>query len=403
MPLSDMAIKKANPNDKKQKMFDGGGLYLEVAPSGGKLWRLKYRFGGKEKLLSLGPYPTISLKDAREKREAAKRLLLDHQDPGEVKKARKLAAVYGGEDSFEYVAREWIENNSRTWVESHTARLVRRLEQYVFPWIGKRKVSQITPPELLSLVRQLEKRGTVETAHRVFACCGQIFRYAVATGRTERDITGDLRGALTPVREKHLASITDPREIGKLLDSIDAYDGFPITRLALLLAPLVFVRPVELRKAEWKEFDFDEAEWRIPPERMKMKVKHIVPLSRQALDILLELHKLTGKSRYLFPGARTNSRPMSDATLINALRRMGYSKEEMTAHGFRSMASTLLNEQGYNRDWIERQLAHAERNNVRAAYNYAEYLPERRQMMQKWADYLDSLKQGADRALFHQK
>jgi len=403
MPLSDMAIKKANPNDKKQKMFDGGGLYLEVAPSGGKLWRLKYRFGGKEKLLSLGPYPTISLKDAREKREAAKRLLLDHQDPGEVKKAQKLAAVYGGEDSFEYVAREWIENNSRTWVESHTARLARRLEQYVFPWIGKRKVSQITAPELLSLVRQLEKRGTVETAHRVFACCGQIFRYAVATGRTERDITGDLRGALTPVRETHLASITDPREIGKLLDSIDAYDGFPVTRLALLLAPLVFVRPVELRKAEWKEFDFDEAEWRIPPERMKMKVKHIVPLSRQALDILLELHKLTGKSRYLFPGARTNSRPMSDATLINALRRMGYSKEEMTAHGFRSMASTLLNEQGYNRDWIERQLAHAERNNVRAAYNYAEYLPERRRMMQKWADYLDSLKQGADRALFHQK
>jgi len=392
MPLSDIAIKKAKSSDKKQKMFDGGGLYLEVAPSGGKLWRFKYRFGGKEKLLSLGPYPLISLKDAREKRDAAKRLLLESQDPGEIKKAQKLAAVYGGEDSFEYVAREWIENNSRTWVESHTVRLARRLEQYVFPWIGKRKVNQITAPELLSLVRQLEKRGTLETAHRVFACCGQIFRYAVATGRTERDITPDLRGALTPVREKHLASITDPREIGKLLDSIDAYDGFPVTRFALLLAPLVFVRPVELRKAEWKEFDFDEAEWRIPPERMKMKVKHIVPLSRQALAILADLHKLTGKSRYLFPGARTNSRPMSDATLINALRRMGYSKEEMTAHGFRSLASTLLNEQGYNRDWIERQLAHAERNNVRAAYNYAEYLPERRRMMQKWADYLDSLR-----------
>jgi len=392
MPLSDMAIRKAIPTDKKQKLFDGGGLYLEVAPSGGKLWRLKYRFGGKEKLLSLGPYPLISLKDAREKRDAAKRLLLESKDPGEVKKIQKMAAIYGGEDSFECVAREWIESRSRTWVESHSIRLIRRLEQYAFPWIGKRKVNQITPPELLSVVRQLEKRGTIETAHRVFACCGQVLRYAVATGRTDRDITIDLRGALTPVKEKHLASITDPREIGKLLTAIDAYDGFPVTRYALLLAPLVFVRPVELRKAEWKEFNFDEAEWRIPPERMKMKVKHIVPLSRQALEILLELRKVTGKGRYLFPGARTNNRPMSDATLINALRRMGYSNKEMTAHGFRSMASTLLNEQGYNRDWIERQLAHAERNNVRAAYNYAEYLPERRTMMQAWADYLDSLK-----------
>lgn len=392
MSLSDMAIKKAQPTDKKQKMFDGGGLYLEIAPSGGKLWRMKYRFGGKEKLLSFGPYPLLSLKDAREKRDAAKKLLLDHQDPGEVKRAQKLAAVYGGDESFEYVAREWIENNSRTWVESHSARIARRLEKYVYPWIGKRKVSQITAPELLSLVRQLEKRGTIETAHRVFALCGQVLRYAVATGRAERDITPDLRGALIPAKEKHLASITEPREIGKLLLAIDHYDGFPVTRYALLLAPLVFLRPGELRKGEWKEIDFDEAEWRIPAHRMKMNIKHIVPLSRQALEILTELRQLTGDGVYMFPGARSNSRPMSDATVLNALRRMGYAKEEMTAHGFRSMASTLLNEQGYNGDWIERQLAHAERNNVRAAYNYAEYLPERRKMMQEWSDYLEGLK-----------
>jgi integrase len=304
---------------KSKKCSTAAGLYLEVAPSGGKLWRLKYRFGGKEKLLALGPYPLVGLKEAREKRDAAKKLLLDHQDPGEVKRAQKLATVYGVEESFEYVAREWIEHNSRTWVESHSSRIARRLEQYVFPWIGKRRVSQITAPELLSVVRQLEKRGTIETAHRVFALCGQVLRYAVAAGRAERDITPDLRGALTPVKETHLASITEPREIGRLLAAIDAYDGFPVTRYALLLAPLVFLRPGEFRKGEWKEIDFEEAEWRIPAHRMKMKIKHIVPLSRQALEILTELRQLTGTGTYMFPGARSNSRPMSDATVLNAL------------------------------------------------------------------------------------
>jgi integrase len=314
------------------------------------------------------------------------------KDPNEVKLAQKLAAVYGGEEKFEHVARELIENNSRAWVESRSSRFARRLEQYVYPWIGKRRVSQITAPELLSLVRQLEKRGAIETAHRVFALCGQTLRYAAATGRAKRDIIPDLRGALIPAKEKTWPPSSNQKEIGKLLAAIDRYDGFPVTRYALLLAPLVFLRPGELRKDEWQEVGFDEAKWRLPSRRMKMKVKHIVPLSSQALEILSELHKLTGAGQYLFPGARSNSRPMSDAAIINALRRMGYAKEEMTARSFRSMASSLLNEQGYNGDWIERQLAHAERNNVRAAYNYAEYLPERRKMMPEWADYLEGLR-----------
>ena len=286
MPLSDLAIKKVQTTGKQQKLFDGGGLFLEVNVSGSKLWRMKYRFGGKEKLLSIGPYPLISLKDARDKRDDAKRLILDGQDPSEVKKAKKLTAIYGGEDSFESVAREWIDHNSAVWVESHKVRILRRLESYVFPWIGKRTIGQLTHPELLSVVRKLEDRGVVETAHRVMAVCGQILRYAVATGRADRDITTDLRGALKPVKEKHLASITEPKQIGRLLLAIDSYDGYPVTSYALLLAPLVVVRPVELRKAEWKEINFEESEWRIPPERMKMRVKHIVPLSQQALDIL---------------------------------------------------------------------------------------------------------------------
>lgn len=390
MPLTELQIKNAKPTEKVQRLFDGGGLYLEISPSGGKLWRLKYRVDGREKRLSFGPYPTVTLKEAREKREKAKKLLVDGIDPGAAKKAEKEAEA----GSFEAVTKEWLDKYNPSWTPGHADRIARRLERDVFPWLGGKPINQITPPELLSTLRRVETRGHVETAHRILASCGQVFRYAIATGRAEKDITQDLRGALPPVKVKHLASIIDPKEIGAMLRAFDEYDGSFITKCALKLTPLVFVRPGELRQAKWTEINFEDKEWRIPAERMKMRVMHIVPLSRQAIEILQELQPFTGKSDFLFPGARTTTRPMSNATIINALRRMGYTKDEMTAHGFRSMASTILNEQGYNRDWIERQLAHSESNTVRAAYNYAEYLPERRKMMQEWADYLDILKTG---------
>jgi integrase len=266
----------------------------------------------------------------------------------------------------------------------------------VFPWLGARPIGEITGPELLTALRRVENRGVVETAHRVMQNCSQVFRYAVATGRAQRDPTFDLRGALPPVRSNHFASITEPKAIGGLLRAIDVYKGSFITQCALRLAPLVFVRPGELRRAEWAEFDLDASEWRIPASKMKMRVMHIVPLSAQAVSILRDLRPLTGTVKYVFPGTRGKDRPMSENTVLAALRRMGYGTDDMTGHGFRSMASTILNEQGWNRDAIERQLAHAERDNVRAAYNYAEHMPERRKMMQQWADYLDGLKAGAD-------
>ena len=391
MPLTDLSIRKLNPGPKFQRFFDGGGLYLEVSPAGGKHWRLKYRFGGKEKRLTFGPYPIVSLKEARIKRDDARKMLANGIDPGMAKQAEKVAAA----GTFEAISREWLAKYSASWTAGHAERIQRRLERDVFPWLGHRPINQITPPELLSVLRRVEERGIIETAHRALANSGQIFRYAIATGRAERDISQDLRGAIPPVKKKHLASITRPDLIGPMLRAFDAYDGFFVTKCALRLAPLVFVRPGELRRGEWSEINLQTAEWRIPAERMKMRIEHIVPLSRQVLAILEDLRPLTGQGRYLFPSMRSKVRPMSDATVLNALRRLGYSKEEMTGHGFRSMASTLLNGQGWNRDWIERQLAHSESNSVRAAYNYAEYLPERRKMMQAWADYLDSLKQEA--------
>jgi integrase len=401
MPLTDTAARNAKPGDKTRKLSDEKGLYLEITPRGGRYWRLKYRFGGREKRLALGVYPDVSLKDARERRDEARKLLANGVDPGEMKKAAKRSTAEASANSFEAVAREWYAKFSPAWTESHGGRILHRLERDIFPWLGTRPISQITASELLTALRRIENRGAVETAHRAMQNCGQVFRYAVATGRAERDPTGDLRGALPPVKEKHHASITDPKAIGGLLRAMESYEGNLITRCALRLAPLVFVRPGELRKAEWSEVDLDAAEWRIPAERMKMREQHIVPLSRQAVAILEELKPLTGRGRYLFPGARTNGRPMSENTVNAALRRLGYGKNEMTGHGFRSMASTLLNEQGWHRDAIERQLAHAERNAVRAAYNYAEHLPERRRMMQAWADYLDTLSKGADVLPFH--
>jgi integrase len=395
MPLTDKALRAAKPAGKPLKLFDGGGLFLLLTPTGSRWWRLKYRFGGKEKLLSLGTFPDVSLKDARDRRDIARKQLATGIDPSAHRKIARQAGSTATADSFEVVAREWFAKFSPGWAANHSDKIIRRLERDVFPWLGKRTIREISAPELLAALRRIESRGAIETAHRVHQNCGQVFRYAVATGRAERDPAADLRGALPPVKQKHHASITDPKSIGELLRAIEGYKGLFPTRCALRLAPLVFVRPGELRKAEWTEFDLDAAEWRIPAERMKMREQHIVPLSMQAVALLRELHALTGGGRYVFPGARTNGRPMSENAVLAALRRMGYAKDQMTGHGFRSMASTLLNEQGWHRDAIERQLAHAERDNVRAAYNYAEHLPERRRMMQGWADYLDGLCAGA--------
>ncbi len=393
-PLTDTKIRTAKPAEKPQKFFDGGGLFLLVTPTGGKLWRFKYRFGGSEKLLSIGTYPQTSLAEARQKRDHASTLLAKGIDPGVNKKAQKAAASQEAE-TFEVIAREWYGKFSPSWATSHAKTTIRRLELFIFPWLGARPVKTITAPELLAALRRIEVKGALETAHRVKQVCGQVLRYAIATGRAERDPSGDLRGAIPPSSGKHMATITDPKEIAGLLRSIDDYRGSIVTRCALQLAPLVFVRPGELRQAEWTEFNLETAEWRIPAEKMKAGAVHIIPLSSQALDILREIHPLTGHGRYVFPSPRTDSRPMSSNAILSALRRMGYAKDEMSGHGFRSMASTLLNEQGWNRDAIERQLAHAERNNVRAAYNHAEFMPERKKMMQSWADYLDGIKSGA--------
>lgn len=389
--LTDTKVRTVKPKEKPFKIADGKGLFLVVQPNGSKYWRFRYRFADKEKLLALGIYPDVTLADARRKRDDARKLLADAVDPGMAKQLKKRAQRLTAENSFETIAREWHIKFSSKWTEEHGGKILVRLEKDIFPWLGARPITEINAPELLSVLRRIENRGALETAHRTLQYCGQVFRYAIATGRAERDISFDLRGAIPPVKKRHLASITNPKQIGTLLRALKDYNGHLITKCALQLAPLIFVRPGELRQAEWSEINFEIAEWRIPAEKMKMRITHIVPLSTQALAILQEIKYLTGNGKYVFPSLRTLSRPMSNNAVLAALRRLGYAKDEMTGHGFRSMASTLLNEQGWNRDAIERQLAHAERNNIRAAYNYAEYLPERRKMMQHWADYLESL------------
>lgn len=391
MTLTVVEIKNAKPKDKPYKMADEKGLYLLINPNGSKLWKFKYRFAGFEKKLSFGAFPDVSLSAAREARDEARRQLANKIDPGILKNSIKRSKIMAAENCFEAVAREWHAKNSPAWSKNHGERILIRLEQNIFPWLGKRPINEITAPEVLSALRRIENRGAVETAHRVSQMCGQVFRYAIVIGKAERNPAADLRGALPPVKQKHHASIIDPAEIGKLLRAISEYQGNFVTKCALQLAPLFFVRPGELRHAEWIEFDLEKAEWRIPAKKMKMKEQHIVPLSTQSIEILKELHAYTGSGKYLFPSLRSTVRPMSENTVLAALRRLGYSSNEMTGHGFRSMASTLLNEHDWNRDAIERQLAHAERNNIRAAYNYAEYLPERRKMMQWWADYLYKL------------
>lgn len=391
--LNDVQCKNAKPKDKDYKLSDGGGLYLLVKSTGSKYWRMNYRFNGKAKTLAIGVYPVITLSKARDEKEKAKVRLSDGIDPCEYKKASKKDE---DPDSFEHVAREWHTKFKANWSTDYADRVLTGLGNDVFPWIGKKPVKDVSAPELLSVLRRIESRGAIDAAHRIQQICGRVFRYAVATGRAERDPSGDLKGAIPPAKEKHYSSIKDPKKIGDLLRAIDDYQGHFVSKCALRLAPLVFVRPGELRHAEWSEIDLDKAEWRIPGEKMKKGQLHIVPLSSQALAILEEIRPLTGSGKYVFPSVRTNSRPISENTLNAGLRRLGYTKDEMTGHGFRSMASTLLNEQGWHHDAIERQLAHAEPNAIRAAYNYAEHLPERRKMMQAWADYLDGLKKGGN-------
>ncbi len=395
IPLSDMKVQKTKQKNKRVTLFDGGGLFLLVTPSGGKLWRFKYRFEGKEKLLAFGSYPEISLMDARHRRDDARKLLANNVDPGAVRKAQKQAKVEETA-TFEVIAREWHSRYTPTWKSRHADGLIKRLQRDVFPYIGARPIKDIKATELLTVLRRIESRGALETAHRARSICGQIFRYAVATGRCERDPSGDLKGALPPVQTINRAAITEPKKVGELLRAIDGYQGGFVVQCALRLAPLFFVRPGELRHAEWSEIDFDNAEWNIPAGKMKMKEPHLVPLSKQAIEILKELKKLTGEGRYLFPSGRSFDRPMSDNAILAALRRMGYSKDEMSGHGFRAMARTILDEVLQVRpEFIEHQLAHVVRDPLGRAYNRTHHLNERRKMMQQWADYLDGLKTGA--------
>lgn len=395
MPLNDRRIKSARPKDKPYKLYDFDGLYLHVTEKGHKWWRFRYHFDRKEKLLSLGTYPEISLADARQRRDDARKQVAHGIDPCAVRKAQKKAEVEETE-TFEVIAREWFGKHEPTWALSHSTKIIRALERDIFPWIGSRAIKEIKAPELLMTLRRIESRGAIDTAHRMRFICGQVFRYGIATGRTERDPAADLRGALPPVKKEHLGAITEPAEVGALLRAIDNYRGSYVTQCALRLAPLVFVRPGELRHAEWVEINLDEAVWNIPGHKMKMRQPHLVHLSKQAVAILRELQPLTGTGKYVFPSARSASRPMSNNAILAALRRMGYEKEEMTGHGFRAMARTILDEVLQVRpDFIEHQLAHAVRDPNGRAYNRTAHLVERKKMMQKWADYLDDLKVGA--------
>jgi integrase len=396
VPLSDIQVRNSKPNEKEYKLYDGGGLFLLVTPSGGKLWNLKYRFEEKEKRLSFGAYPEISLSDARQRRDDARKLVANGVDPGAVKKAHKAAGEQQAENSFEVIAREWHGKFLSGKSDSYRDKILANFERDVFPWVGKRPIVEIKAPELLMMLRRIEARGSLETAHRTRSACSQVLRYAVATGRAERDCAADLRGALPPYKKGHHAAITEPKEVTELLRAIDEFQGSFVVKCALRIAPFVFVRPGELRKAEWSEIDLDAAEWNIPAEKMKMKQPHLVPLSRQALEVLRELQPLTGHSKYVFPCHRTPLRPMSENAVLAALRRLGYEKDEMTGHGFRAMARTILDEVLQVRpDYIEHQLAHAVKDPNGRAYNRTAHLTERRKMMQLWADYLDGLKAGA--------
>jgi integrase len=401
MPLSDVAIRAAKPREKAYKMFDERGLFLLVTTTGSKLWRFKYTFEGREKLLSFGNFPDVPLRVARDKRDEARRTLsaAEPVDPSAKRQAERAARA----DTFGLIAQEWLQTKRKVLSEGTWERDNHQLTRVVGPYLGNRPIASIEAAELFSVLRRLEARGVRDTTHRVRAVVGRVFRYAIATGRAKHDISMDLRGALAPRATRNHPSITDPVKVGQLLRAIDGYEGQVATHAALRIAPYVFVRPGELRAAEWSEFNLDACEWRIPAERMKMGELHIVPLASQVVAILRELQPVTGGGRYCFPALGSGMRPLSDNTLNAALRRLGYSGDEHTAHGFRSMASTLLNEQGWHPDLIELQLAHAERNKVRAAYNKAQRLGERRTMMQAWADYIDGLKAGGQITPVHHK
>lgn len=397
MPLTDTFVKQVKPvKPAGDKYADSGGMYLLVKQAG-KYWRLDYRYLGKRKTLALGVYPEISLAKARKRREKARELLADGIDPGQAKQEEKQARLDAAAHTFEVVARTWLKKTAANRAASTQEKVTTWLEKNVFPCIGSKPISTIGPRDVLVAVQKMEARGAIDSAHRVKQICGQVFRYAVASGLAERDVTTDLRGALAAVPKGNYAAITEPTQAGDLMRSIHVYSGHPYAVAALRLAPLVFVRPGELRSAEWAEVDLNAAEWRIPGTKMKMGVDHIVPLSKQALEILQEMHALTGHGRYVFPSIRTGERSMSENTLNAALRSMGYSKEVMTAHGFRAMARTILDEiLGERVDLIEHQLAHMVKDPNGRAYNRTAHLPARRAMMQRWADFLDRLRKGAD-------
>lgn len=390
-PLSDLAIRRAKPTGKTQKLFDGGGLYLEISPAGGRWWRMKYRFDGKEKRLALGVYPEVPLQLARNRREDARRLLAQGTDPGQQKK--EAAAAKAGMDALTFgaIAREWMKG--RIWAPSYRVKVEAWMENDVLPWIGSRQAADLEAPDFLALARRMEKRGAIESGHRVMQNCGQIMRFAIASGLVRRNPVADLRGALQPKVKRHYPALAEPKELAPLLRAIHGYQGRAVTRWALALAPLVFVRPGELRQAEWSEFDLEAGTWLIPAGRMKMRVEHLVPLSRQALGILQEVHPLTNRGKYVFTGRNSSQRPMSENTVNTALRRMGFESDQMTGHGFRATARTILDEVlGFRPDIIEHQLAHSVRDPNGRAYNRTTHLAERVRMMQEWADYLDYLR-----------
>lgn len=392
MKLKPITAKNAQPKEKPYKLADGGGLYLEVFPNGSKLWRLKFRRpGGIETRMSLGKFPDVSVLDARTARDRIKGDLRGGIDPVAERKAIKAKAAAIVSNSFEAVSREWLDKQVLADITRQKALWL--FESFTFPWIGSMDVGAITSQDMLAVLRRVEARGKLETAQRVKQQAGRVFRYAVATGRASGDPTAALRGAIKTPQTRHRAALTDAKDVGPLLRAIESFDGTMIVASALKLAPMVFVRPGELRRAEWSEFDLDAAEWRIPAAKMKMRSAHIVPLSVQAVALLRELRPLTGRGLYVFPSSRGRGQPMSEGTVLAALRRMGYDKDAMSGHGFRAMARTLLAEQGWQPDVIERQLAHKASGSLGEAYDRTRFLPERRKMMQAWADYLDALRE----------
>lgn len=397
-PLTDTQIKTAKPKAKSYKLSDGNNLYLEILPTGAKQWRMKFvQANGSESRLTFGTYPEISLIEARAKRLATRKLVAAGIDPGQFKREQKQAKTIAAENTFEAVARTWLQKTIAIRAATTQAKITNWLQKDVFPFIGWMPISTIKAMNVLNTVQKIEARGAIDSAHRVKQICGQVLRYGVATGLIERDVTADLKGALSSVPQTNYAAITEPKQAGELMRSISAYAGHPYALAALKLAPLVFVRPGELRSAEWVEINLEEAEWRIPGEKMKMKVDHLVPLSTQAVEILRGMQTMTGHGKFVFPSIRTGERCMSENTINAALRSMGYAKEVMTGHGFRAMARTIMDEVLQERvDLIEHQLAHAVKDPNGRAYNRTSHLPARRAMMQRWADYLDTLKQGAN-------